>query len=62
MCAAGSQSKLRPLLHTQVDTSVIGHPALYAQAIELVERALEKCGIPELPMTLEPHNDTLVLT
>ena len=58
----GSQSKLTPLLETQADTSVIGHPALYAQAIELVERALEKCGIPELPMTLEPHDNTLVLT
>ena len=58
----GSQSKLMPLLDTQADISVIGHPALYAQAIELVERALEKCGIPELPMSLESHGDTLVLT
>ena len=44
------------------DSTVIGHAALYAQAIELIEGALQDCGYSDLPMTFDPNEATLMLT
>ena len=57
-----TQDKFIAITEGTVSITVIGHAALYAQAIELIERALESCGLENTPVQLTQDDEINLLT
>ena len=58
----GNRHKLETLGNQEKTLSVIGHASLYAQAIELIERALDSAGLPDIPICIERGTERSCLT
>jgi len=60
--SSAQKSKLRSLTDTYGTTQVVGHPVIYAQAIEEIERGLDQLGLESQEIKAQSNPDFQILS